>query len=404
MKVLTITARFPSLIQPWLVNHLVEIIANGGDNRVLCTDSDLDCYTDNIRRYGLDKQYQVVSDKHGSRVVDCFKLLKVWKGFPWWEALKNVCDIWRCADFSLKEKLLSITYLPFLKSGGVDIIHCHSEPAGNRLLSIIRAVGSPMVITFHGLPPVGVRALTSAQRVRYLSYASVILVNTKFAKKQYESLGAPADKIQIIPQGIILDGFPFRYREHSSELLNIITVGRFHPDKGQEYSLKAVAELIHSGINICYRLVGNGPDRSRLETLASELGISQFVEFYSKVSDDKLRSLYAQSEVFILPSLRSQNGFHEETQGVVLQEAQAMGLIVIATQVGGIPECIDNGVSGFLVDDRSSAAISGAVRQLLVRAADWPVIQRAGREWVEQRYDMRKIGTKMNDLYQSLLE
>ena len=404
MKVLTLTARFPSLVQPWLVNHLVEIIANGGENVVFCGSSDLDCYTDNIRRYGLDKQYYLISALHRKRTFDSLSFLIKKKDFLWGQALKNLLDIWRSADFSLKEKILSITYLPFVQVGRVDIIHSHSEPAGNRLLPIVKAVGAPLVVTFHGLPPVGVKPLTLAHRERYLSYASVLLVNTQFAKKQYESLGAPSEKIQIIPQGIILESFPFRVRSYHPEVLNVLTVGRFHPDKGQEYALKAVAELIHSGVNICYRLVGNGPDRGRLEALASELNIKQFVEFYSKVSDEKLRSLYNQSEVFILPSLSSQDGFHEETQGVVLQEAQAMGLIVIATQVGGIPECIDNGVSGFLVRDRNSSEIAEAVRQLIQRADDWPSIQKAGRRWVEQRYDMKKIGVKMNALYQSLLQ
>jgi glycosyltransferase involved in cell wall biosynthesis len=121
------------------------------------------------------------------------------------------------------------------------------------------------------------------------------------------------------------------------------------------------------------------------------------------LNDSELRDIYAKSHLFILPSLKSEDGFHEETQGVVLQEAQAVGLITLATKTGGIPECIDDGVSGFLVEDRSAEAIADKLSTLISESDKWSTYQKAGRKWVEDRYDIDVIGKKINAIYKSLI-
>ena len=404
-RVLTITATFPSLIQPWLINQLLQIISHGGDNRIIARRSELGVYASGIDKYNLLDNYLIVPEKKSKLILsllNCFQsvdsLLALLRGiFKYFKVINS-------KNFTVKEKLYSISLLPYLGMEDIDIIHSHSEMAGYKFLPIIESLEVPFVITFHGLPPAGVKPLEASERKRYLNGASVILVNTEFAKKQYVSLGANPEVIKIIPQGIKLDEFVFVSKTfpHDKEI-NILTVGRFHPDKGQKYAIQAVASLIKQGFNIKYRLVGNGPDKVKLIQLATSLGIIDHVEFYSSVSDDELRNIYTLSHIFILPSLKDRNGLHEETQGVVLQEAQASGLIVIATKTGGIPECIDDGVSGFLVNERSSDDIESALSKLLSSPDQWDMYQKLGRDWVETHYDINIIGDRLNEVYEHII-
>ena len=104
------------------------------------------------------------------------------------------------------------------------------------------------------------------------------------------------------------------------------------------------------------------------------------------------------------PSVRSQDGYHEETQGVVLQEAQACGKLVIATRTGGVPECIDDGRSAFLVPDRDPEALARQVEILLDHPERWPEWQAAARSWVEEKYSMPVLGRRLARIYLDVLK
>ena len=405
ITVLTITARFPNLVQPWLVNQLIEIIRNGGDNRLLATNADRDVVPDNVREYGLAERCEYVPVERGAQARSLLGALGQRQGRrAVLRGLGRLPRVFGSRHLTIREKFGALLLLPFLGIEGIDAVHSHSEIMGSRLMAVIVALNVPLVITFHGLPPAGVEPIAPEVRQRFTALAEVILLNTQFARQQYVSLGAPEEKIRILPQGLRLGDFPFQARSLPDDgPMEVLSVGRFHPDKGQEFTISAIRQLQDRARNVVLHLVGNGPERPKLEALASETGVADRVHFYSKLSDAELRGLYQRAHVFVLASVKSRDRFHEETQGVVLQEAQASGLITIATATGGIPECIDDGVSGFLVADRSAQAIADALEHVLVHPQQWSAWQQAGREWVEQRFSVEVIGQQTWQIYQSLL-
>ena len=406
ITVLTLTARFPNLVQPWLVNQLLEIEANGGRNRLLATNADTDVVPDAVVRHGLIERCEYLPVGKLNQLSQLFRALVSVDGLTRVaRGLGRIPRVWSCKHLTLSQKLEALLMLPHLGVNGIDVVHSHSEIMGSRALAVVAALNVPFVVTFHGLPPVGVKPISEQARRRYTQFADAILLNTRFARRQYVSLGAPEEKIRILPQGLRLADFPFAQRlPEQNEPMEVLSVGRFHPDKGQEYTIKAVALLKERGRRTVLHLVGNGPTRPILESLASDLGVAESVHFYSKLSDSELRALYAQAHVFVLASVRSTDGFHEETQGVVLQEAQASGLIVVATATGGIPECIDDGVSGFLVKDRSAEAIADRLAAVDEDRGSWASWQKEGRRWVETRFAVDAIGRKTWEIYGELLE
>ena len=293
----------------------------------------------------------------------------------------------------------------FQKSNNSPAIHSHEETLAFEYLHMAVSLGCPLMSTFHGLPPQGVTQLSKSKRKLLYTHASTILANTIFSKKQLLSLGAPNEKIQILPQGLPLTDFPYNPAPHPapSGPIKLLTVGRFQRDKGQEYALLATKRLLQLGHNIEYNMVGVGDTgRRRLEGLSKKIGIESAVHFHQNICHEGLKNLYNTCHIFILPSLRSKSQSHTETQGVVIQEAQASGCLVIATQTGGIPECVVNEVNATLINDRSSKEIANAVCTLLNNDELWKNMQINGRHHVKQKFCSFDIGKKMASIIKSL--
>ena len=399
VNVLTIAAAFPSLIQPWLVNHLVQIIKFGGDNRVISRSEQTDVFTDAITDNGLDNKYCCVP-------TDKWELVKFYFNAMQDKRVSRLQKtLWESYDGqqeTFKNKVLHRLISPAF-SCDPDIIHSHTEPVGSRLVPLIKATKKPFVMTFHGLPPVGVPLISDDARKQYTGAAEAIFVNTEFAKQQYVSLGAPEQKCIVIPQGIDLTHWPFEPRSFPEDgTVHILTVGRLHPDKGHFYAVEAIKALIEQGMDVRYTMVGSGPEKDTIYNHAESLGISHAIEIFSGIPDAQLRDIYRRAHIFLLPSLRSKDGYHEETQGVVLQEAQATGLLTIATRSGGIPECIDDNNSGYLVEDRNSDALAQTIKSVIDKKDDWHNIQARARQWVEERYSADIIATRMNQYYRDI--
>jgi glycosyltransferase involved in cell wall biosynthesis len=184
--------------------------------------------------------------------------------------------------------------------------------------------------------------------------------------------------------------------------VRILSVGRLEPGKGHSYALEAIAMLVARGFNLRYRIVGQGSHLAELETLTRDLGLNDRVEFCGGVFEGALLAEYAQAHLFLLPSLREQTGW-QETQGVVVQEAQASGCIVVATRTGGIPECVDDGRSAFLAAERDAPGLAAAIEGVLRAPDRWSEWQQEGRTWVEERFDAAVIGSRQWEIYRHVL-
>ncbi|MBA2883003.1 glycosyltransferase involved in cell wall biosynthesis [Desulfosalsimonas propionicica] len=282
----------------------------------------------------------------------------------------------------------------------VDIIHAHGEALAfqSMLLSLMRDL--PFVYTFHGLLPGGLAPIPRNKREAVNGEVSRVLVNTRFAMNQVNKLGCQKSKVSILPQGLPLEEFAFAPRTcpGEKEELHLLSIGRFHRDKGYGYSLLAVARLLQAGVKVHYYMVGEGPDKNWMQTLIDKLNLSGHVTLYEAMPSDKLHEMYKKAHIFILASLGNRYDKWAETQGVVLQEAQAIGCIPVATNVGGIPECLSHKQDSILVPEKSSRAISDAVLYLLDHPEEWCSYQENGRKNVEQNFSADVIGTRMAEI------
>lgn len=292
---------------------------------------------------------------------------------------------------------------PALGRKPLDLVHAHSMVPAYYFTAVANALQIPFLFTFHGHTSEGLASLPPHRALPLFSSAARVLVNTRFAGSQVAELGCPADRIVVLPQGLVLEEFPYRPLHYETgQPVTILTVGRLVPGKGHRYALEAIAMLVARGFDLRYRIVGQGNYRTELEALSRDLGLTNRVEFCGGLFDGALLAEYARAHLFLLPSWRERTGW-QETQGVVVQEAQASGCIVIATRTGGIPECVDDGRSAFLAPERDAPGLATTIEHVLCATHRWPEWQHEGRRWVEDRFAAAVIGARQWEIYQEIL-
>jgi glycosyltransferase involved in cell wall biosynthesis len=185
------------------------------------------------------------------------------------------------------------------------------------------------------------------------------------------------DVTRFLPSGPKLDG-------------PAVVVSRLSPEKGADTLLRAVALVIRERPSFRLEVAGNGPCLRPLQRLADELGISRHVRFLGTVQD--VAGLLSRASFFVLHSL---------TEGISLTilEAMAKGLPVVTTGVGGSPEVVVNGVTGLLVPPREPKPLADAMLQLLRDPAMAQQMGHAGRDRVEQDFDIRQTIGAYEKLY-----
>jgi glycosyltransferase involved in cell wall biosynthesis len=148
-------------------------------------------------------------------------------------------------------------------------------------------------------------------------------------------------------------------------------------------------------------IVGEGPERPKLEDAARRLGIADRVELRGRIPSSELQAAYARARAFVLPAVLDARG-DTEGLGVVLLEAMNHATPVVASRVGGIPDIVEDGVSGLLVPPGDAAALAAALQRVL----DSPDLARrlgeAGRRRLHERFSWEAITARWEAVYRSL--
>jgi colanic acid/amylovoran biosynthesis glycosyltransferase len=198
-------------------------------------------------------------------------------------------------------------------------------------------------------------------------------------------------KIHVVRCGVDMtrhDGFDDRARNGTA---TVLAVGRLVSVKGHGVLLAAIARLAEAGQPVKLTIVGDGPRRARLERLAQRLGIADRVAFAGAVGQDDIGRFYEKADVFCLSSF-------VEGIPVVLLEAMAFGVPVIASQITGIPELIEDGRSGLLVRPGRADLLADALRSLLVDPDRRAALAAEGRRRVGAEFEIDASAERLENV------
>ena len=268
-------------------------------------------------------------------------------------------------------------------------LHVHFANAGADVALMAGRLADELAwsLTLHG--PAEFFDVTGNRLATKLEAPVWIACVSDWVRSQAMSLMRPElwDRLRVIRLGVDTGEWSPQPRKPDGPT-QILNVGRLDPVKGQAVLIEAVAQIPEVRCTI----VGGGGERTRLEALIREHGVADRVELTGAVGQDRIRALYAQADVFCLPSFR-------ESLPVVLMEALAMEIPVVATRIMGVPELVEDGVSGLLVSPGRADELADALLLLTTDAQLRERFGKAGRERVQHDYELARLARELRDAF-----
>ncbi|MDA3936205.1 MAG: glycosyltransferase [Actinomycetota bacterium] len=308
---------------------------------------------------------------------------------------------------NLKRDMWAVLGLPFFAlalrratkqlAHEVDIVHAHWAPTAalaapwrSGVPVVLHARGSDIALATKG--GIWRRLLSSA--CRGAAAVDVVTVAQRDMLVNAGIWSANDGPIEVIPSGIADELLDRATNPSADERVEIAYVGRMIRDKGVADLLEAFAAMDTNGVDVRLGFVGDGPVLVDLRARAIELGIQDRVVFHGALRHDEAIDIVAAADVLSLPS-------YAEGSPNVLKEAMALGLPVVASDVGGIPELV--GDAGILHAPYDIAALAEALSQLTADPGMRERLGHAGRERIRESWVWSSIAQRTCDLYDRVL-
>ncbi|HEU4674055.1 MAG TPA: glycosyltransferase, partial [Candidatus Limnocylindrales bacterium] len=290
-----------------------------------------------------------------------------------------------------------------LATVGPDVVHNHmfrAEVVGTQAAIALAEAGGRKPLVVSTVHSSRVRSAADRELLRELTpHMDRLIAVSEAIERKIVDEGRAIVPVSLIYNGVDLDRYDHQEpcctlredygMEPGAEIVGVIA--RLEPEKGHPTLLEAWPTVLRHCADAYLLIVGEGSERPALETQARELRIAHRVVFAGRRDD--IPAVTAALDVAVLPSYR-------EAQGLTILEAMALGRPVVASNVGGIPEMIEDGVTGLLVPPHDAPALAAAIVRLL---ADHPFadrLARAGHDLVHDRFCVERMVREIEEIYQ----
>ena len=274
------------------------------------------------------------------------------------------------------------------------------------VLLLSRLFGRKAAVQAHGLDVIYASKPYRLLCSHWIKYCDRVIANSNFTAALVQQKGVWRDRIAVIPPGVDPDRFSLTVATEANkkdfgleEKKTILFVGRLAKRKGvKEFIQHSLTRIVQEVPNVCFVVVGDNPKESlahredalsEIMALIGELSLERHVRLLGAVGDDDLIKLYKICDVFILPA--SAIADDVEGFGIVLLEAAAAERPVVATRVGGIPDAIEDGKSGILVEPGDYAGLSRSIIALLADEGTRLGMGEYARRRAQQRFRWERV-------------
>ena len=304
---------------------------------------------------------------------------------------------------------LLVLYLKVLiKLKKIKLLHIHSGAFGARLASYFRFWGIPVVVSFYGSDVFSYPLKSGWDKKYKKMFASQahFIPLCESMRGELINLGAKPENNHVVHVVVDTDDFPFQERK-VSDRVRFITVARLVEKKGHFILLEAFKKLVDSGLPVELEIVGFGELREKILKRVQELGLAGRVTLTdpSGVGDyfSFLKGKLLEAHIFVLSSIVAKNADREGTP-VTIMEAMATGLPVIASNLSGIPEVVEEGKTGFLVPQKDVQALAEKMEFLAINPQLWSEMGRAGRRRIEKEFSQKHLPKGLGIVYNQILK
>jgi glycosyltransferase involved in cell wall biosynthesis len=278
--------------------------------------------------------------------------------------------------------------------GGVDHVHAHfaSHPATAAWV-VHRLTDIPFSFTAHANDLFVAPVLLQRKAASARFVAAISEYNRRYVLDR-----CPGARVELVHCGVELDRFPWHELDGRATD-TVLCVASLQPKKGHADLVDAVAVLAEHRPGVRLELVGEGPERERIERQARERGVEARVQLLGARPAEDVRDRLARARAFALPAVRLPSGRMEGIP-VALMEAMAAGVPVVATRLSGIPELVQDGVTGLLVEPHAPEALAAALERLLSDADLAADLTRNARALVDRSFSLRTEVGRLGDLFE----
>lgn len=300
-------------------------------------------------------------------------------------------------------------YRRMLEDRRPSLIHAHFGIDGVYALPLAKRLGIPLVTTFHGYDAtLSTAALLSSPawanyplfRHQLARQGDLFICASSFIRDRVLAMGFPEARTKVHYIGV--DSGAIRPRDASEETPTILHVARLVEVKGTEYLIRAFAALVRGHAKVQLVIIGDGPLNRPMQALAKSLGLEHDVLFLGALPHAQVLAWMRRTAMLVLPGIRTAAG-RAEGLGMVLLEAAATGIPVVGTRIGGIPEIVIDGRTGYLVPERDTNALAKRMGELLDDPATRLRMGAEARALVERQFDIRLQTEVLENLYDAVL-
>lgn len=314
---------------------------------------------------------------------------------------------WKILVYKLCSRHFS--FFEMIERTSPSLIHAHFGPDGVKAMPLAVRLNIPLIVTFHGYD-VTIKPSHSwflsysyfmylVRRRKLKRVGSRFIAVSEFIKRKLIQQGFPSNKISVHYIGVDVEKFSCSLLSQRRDS-TVLFVGRLVGVKGCEFLIRAMARVQLVLPNARLVVIGDGPLRESLERLASQT--LKNYQFLGWQVSSAVKKWMERSKVFSVPSISERSGY-TEALGVVFVEAQSMGLPVVSSFSGGIPEAVEDQKTGFLVPEKDEESLAKHILMLLQDEFLWDRMSKNAAARARSHFDIRKQTEKLEAIYSEVL-
>ncbi|WP_215846265.1 glycosyltransferase [Candidatus Pantoea bituminis] len=391
MKLTFFTMRFPVASETFVLNQVTHFIDAGYDVEIISVfPGDLVNRHAAFDEYGLAaKTHYLLPEEKVSLVDKLIQRLKLVLPKITKSSLLRSLNVRRYGAQSSKLLLPSIVAnASQIFTADVFLVHFGYAGALANKLRELGVLKGKQATVFHGAD-ISRRHILEEHKHDYINLfeqSELMLPISHLWENKLIEMGCPPEKIHVTRMGIEPEKFNFQPRQGFHKPLRIVSVARLTEKKGLDVAVKASAILKQRGGQFQYTIIGNGDQDEMMRGFIAEEGMEDCVTMPGFKPQNEIRKALSEADIFLLPSKTAADGDMEGIP-VALMEAMAVGLPVVSTFHSGIPELIENNVSGWLVEEDDPEALADTLLKLSQGEVDVAPVVAAARHKVETEFN-----------------
>jgi len=297
-------------------------------------------------------------------------------------------------------------FTQIISNNDVKLIHAHFGPSGIEILPITRDLNIPLVVSFHGYDgSILLNYEDYRQNLKKVFEYSHVIVPSDYMLNELNEKVGKIFNYSVVNYGIPLDDFiyiqrvPVKRKVDRDEEITFLQVSNFVEKKGHFYTVSAFKDLLKFYPNVKLVLAGDGYLKGEIKELVNKMSLNNKVFFPGAINHKQVNDFMKKADVFLHHSVTSSEGDKEGIPNVIM-EAMATGLPCISTIHAGIPELIEDGINGLLVEEKDINSYVGKMKELMEKENDFSI---RARKTIENDFNLDIQLDKLKTIYSELI-